>query len=369
MTRVAHIQPIATGGRPPEGRVVPVAAWGAVGWKALSTCNKQIHSALKAPPISGEGLGRGFSGETAVSQKLSWWSTPYQFTGKEKDDETGYNYFGARYYNSDVSVWLSVDPLADKYPSMSPYMYCAGNPVMLVDPDGMRIDVKTTRYKTMRDGTERQLKKFSLRRADRIEKTITVSDMKLIDLTGKVSKEKLEETARGIQQEIMDYWNTSNSTASDENGYLTNKRGQKLRVTTVFTNDIEVVESKDQIAKMDHVLAIASELTLERHGGSVAGMTLYQGTKNNNVLITSASNLRPGFGDYAHEFGHMMGLGDVMIFREGDQNRLMYNGNPLISLSGYAPRLKPPLPKPTYNEFRGVFSTGNYIPIKSVRNL
>jgi hypothetical protein len=42
-------------------------------------------------------------GETAVSQKLSWWSTPYQFTGKEKDDETGYNYFGARYYNSDIS--------------------------------------------------------------------------------------------------------------------------------------------------------------------------------------------------------------------------------------------------------------------------
>jgi RHS repeat-associated protein len=78
-------------------------------------------------------------GETAVSQKLSWWSTPYQFTGKEKDDETGYNYFGARYYNSDVSVWLSVDPLAHKYPSMSAYMYCAGNPVMLVDPDGRMI--------------------------------------------------------------------------------------------------------------------------------------------------------------------------------------------------------------------------------------
>jgi hypothetical protein len=35
-------------------------------------------------------------------------------------------------------VWLSVDPLADKYPSMSPFMYTAGNPVMLVDPDGMK---------------------------------------------------------------------------------------------------------------------------------------------------------------------------------------------------------------------------------------
>jgi len=50
--------------------------------------------------------------------------------------ETGYSYFGARYYDSDLSVWLSVDPLAGKYPSMSPYMYVGGNPTMVIDPDG-----------------------------------------------------------------------------------------------------------------------------------------------------------------------------------------------------------------------------------------
>jgi RHS repeat-associated protein len=62
----------------------------------------------------------------------------FKFTGKERDSKTGYTYFGARYYDSELSVWLSVDPLADKYPSMSPFMYTAGNPVMLVDPDGMK---------------------------------------------------------------------------------------------------------------------------------------------------------------------------------------------------------------------------------------
>jgi len=36
-------------------------------------------------------------------------------------------------------VWLSVDPMADKYPSMSPFMYCAGNPLKYVDPDGREI--------------------------------------------------------------------------------------------------------------------------------------------------------------------------------------------------------------------------------------
>ena len=61
----------------------------------------------------------------------------HPFTGKEKDAESGYHYFGARFYDSEVLTgWLSVDPMADKYTSMSPYIYCAGNPVKLVDPDG-----------------------------------------------------------------------------------------------------------------------------------------------------------------------------------------------------------------------------------------
>ena len=62
------------------------------------------------------------------------------FTGKERDSETGFSYFGARYYDSDLMTgWLSVDPMADKYPGLSPYAYCAKNPVKLVDPDGRDI--------------------------------------------------------------------------------------------------------------------------------------------------------------------------------------------------------------------------------------
>ena len=65
---------------------------------------------------------------------------PLTFTGKERDSETGLSYFGARYYDSDILTgWLSVDPMADKYPNMSPYAYCGWNPVRLVDPDGRDI--------------------------------------------------------------------------------------------------------------------------------------------------------------------------------------------------------------------------------------
>ena len=61
-------------------------------------------------------------------------------TGKEKDPETGYSYFGARYLEHELMTgWLSVDPMADKYPSISPYAYCAWNPVKLVDPSGEEV--------------------------------------------------------------------------------------------------------------------------------------------------------------------------------------------------------------------------------------
>ena len=67
-------------------------------------------------------------------------STTCSFTGKERDEETGYSYFGARYYDADLQTsWLSVDPMSDKYPSRSPYAYCAWDPVKLVDPDGNAI--------------------------------------------------------------------------------------------------------------------------------------------------------------------------------------------------------------------------------------
>ena len=74
--------------------------------------------------------------ENTVNQFFSTTSAPFTFSAKEKDQETGFSYFGSRYYNSDLSIWLSVDPQASKYPSSSPYVYCANNPIKLVDPNG-----------------------------------------------------------------------------------------------------------------------------------------------------------------------------------------------------------------------------------------
>ncbi len=67
-------------------------------------------------------------------------SSRYKFNGKELDKQTGYYYYGARYYDPVLSRWLSVDPLVEKYPGLSPYNYTADNPVMVVDPDRKRTE-------------------------------------------------------------------------------------------------------------------------------------------------------------------------------------------------------------------------------------
>jgi RHS repeat-associated protein len=74
------------------------------------------------------------------------YSARYTFSGKERDEETGYSYFGARYYNSSYSIWMSVDPMSDKYPSISPYVYCGNNPVKLVDANGEEWEINEAGY-------------------------------------------------------------------------------------------------------------------------------------------------------------------------------------------------------------------------------
>lgn len=87
-------------------------------------------------------------GETWIQEATNTERTPYLFTGKELDQETGLYYFGARYYDPRTSVWQSADPIIGRYLDGSPaggvfmpsnlglYSYGAQNPVRFKDDDG-----------------------------------------------------------------------------------------------------------------------------------------------------------------------------------------------------------------------------------------
>ena len=75
-------------------------------------------------------------GELLVDEHSSSEDLPYKFNGKELDEETGLYYYGARYMQPAVSIWYGVDPLTEKYTSVSGYAYCLANPVNRIDYDG-----------------------------------------------------------------------------------------------------------------------------------------------------------------------------------------------------------------------------------------
>ena len=75
-------------------------------------------------------------GEVFIEERNNTWNTPYLFNAKEFDEETGLYYYGERYYDPKLSLWMSADPMMEKYPSLSPYSYTFNNPIRLKDYKG-----------------------------------------------------------------------------------------------------------------------------------------------------------------------------------------------------------------------------------------
>lgn len=89
-------------------------------------------------------------GETLRAYVAGSANDKYQFTGKERDKETIFDCFGARYYacpvkggDSEFARWNSVDPMSGKYPGWSSYNYCLNNPLKFVDPNGDTVRIYT----------------------------------------------------------------------------------------------------------------------------------------------------------------------------------------------------------------------------------
>ena len=70
-------------------------------------------------------------------------SSRYRFNAKERDWETGNFYYGARYFDPKISVWLSVDPLSSERSWITPYNFIQNDVLSRVDPDG-NLDVCET---------------------------------------------------------------------------------------------------------------------------------------------------------------------------------------------------------------------------------
>ena len=217
-------------------------------------------------------FGEVFIEELSSSAKLN---PPYLFNGKEFDEETGLYYYGARYYDPRISLWLSTDPMELKYPNISTYTYCANNPIIAIDPNGKDWEISSYRDN---DGT------------------LNIN-MKVIGVLYNASNTSfdMDKLRNKIQNQI-------------QNVYSFTGKGFKISMTA----NIRTAQSVDDISSTDHVFAIVDQSTLRKStvlaDADINGLRIRVGTKLAQQIL-NGTNIRT----LAHELGHTGGLYDTNL--------------------------------------------------------
>lgn len=194
------------------------------------------------------------------------WSFPLSASnGKEKDYGSGFHYYGARYYWSELLTgWLSVDPLTDKYPDISPYAYCMWNPVKLVDPDGREFG-KTYDKITgdlIHDDHINDGKVYLGTKRDGSDREYLTQEHCIKDMSAAFDKQ-LEETRDFFQKSAKTY---DKKSSSDMFTYFTNKAHKIVNFRNLVTDGADF----DLKAK-----GVFSESNLSENGGE--GYAFYHG--------------------------------------------------------------------------------------------
>jgi RHS repeat-associated protein len=186
-------------------RIVELEAWG---WPASSNATAQIHwlvtDHLGTPRIIldqsgalanvsrhdylpfGEELFAGTGSRTTTQGYTAIDNVRQKFTEKERDGETGFDYFGARYYSSVHGRFTSVDPVAltvDRLydpQKINLYAYCRNNPYAFIDPTGEKIDYANKDAKKAYEEYEEFLNKDPKRNASELA---TLRQLKDSDVT------------------------------------------------------------------------------------------------------------------------------------------------------------------------------------------
>jgi len=149
-------------------------------------------------------------------------SAKYKFTGKERDVETGYDYFGARYYDSRIGRWLQVDRLSDNYRGWSPYNYSLDNPIMHIDPNGLgvwRYDVPKDRdYILGDDDKQKKTINYLSTVASYVEEGAQIIRGKISEAvteTGKTIQKGSEELSQVVLNEGPTFLNDVSATVTE----------------------------------------------------------------------------------------------------------------------------------------------------------
>lgn len=218
-------------------------------------------------------------GEVFIEERNNVWNTPYLFNAKEFDEETGLYYYGARYYDPRLAMWLGVDRYAEKYPTLSGYSYCGGNPMARIDVNGdsifvfskgLNLQYKNGEYYNNGKKYEGRQKRFH-RKVMEALKNIENSS------TGNDVVETLQKSRFAF------------TIKKGRNQFIPNNRINSCRVTQGLINDQIIESGYEQYVNFGEI-------------GS--GGDIYWNYSKSGGLDENYSTFRPAFIGLSHEMGH-----------------------------------------------------------------
>lgn len=181
----------------------------------------------------------------------------YKFNGKELDTESGLYYYEARYYDPRSSVWLSVDPMMEKYPGWSVYNFCIGNPIILVDTKGEDLIIWYKSNKKLvsfafngQNGSAAPNDKF-------VQSVITAYNYNTTRGGGNRMKEAA--TNHSVMIDVVEHFESRGAPESIRNlvfwnpyGGLLTDEGDILSPATIFEHEIDHRLHKVQVGEYKH---------------------------------------------------------------------------------------------------------------------
>ncbi|QYS92430.1 RHS repeat-associated core domain-containing protein [Flavobacterium covae] len=192
-------------------------------------------------------------GEVLFEEHSSSISMPYLFNGKELDRETNLTYYGARYLDMKTSLWLNIDPLAEKFPNTSSYVYCLNNPIKLIDPDGkapnppkwLKNFWREVKQTLKDDFSNYKVNKFNKDVIEPIKSLAEKIDNLILSITQE-KNDKLQGNSKGHFKRGINFINKDNNDPTVKRGLETANYGEKVENmdTSIFglsTNGLQSI--------------------------------------------------------------------------------------------------------------------------------
>ena len=222
-------------------------------------------------------FGMSFTEGSATSQQ------PYKYNGKELDTERGLNLYDylARLMDPALGRFNTVDPLAEKYYGVSPYAYCADNPVNYVDLHGDSITIVHRTGFLGLGGKE----------------TLTYENGNLYNADGSAYSGKVN----GYLKSVMGALGNLNATA--EGASLVSELQNSTNMFTIKSGDNAFVPKGPTKAGAN--LSEIQAVTGNTAGSTGSGGTIYwSANSTSGGLDLTGSTSRPAYIGLGHEMGH-----------------------------------------------------------------